>query len=145
MRLVLTSLATPTGISSMPSAFAFSTSAASSGAFSIMWPNGSPGATSPSKVRKVGRMASCSRLSVITMSRIGCAPPATASQTPIVSNSRRAAATIAEARASAGVAGERRIGDRDRERRPEPLAQRNRQRQTGESRAADQDVDAPRV
>ncbi len=66
--------ATPTGSRSMPSAFAFSTSAASSGAFSIMWPNGSPGATSPSKVRKVGRTASCRRLSVITMSRIGCAP-----------------------------------------------------------------------
>ena len=34
------------------------------------------------------------------MSRIGCALAATASQTPIASNSRRAAAAIAEARGS---------------------------------------------
>ena len=43
-------------------------------------------------------------------------------------------ARIAPARA------ERRIGDRDRERRPEPLAQRDRQREAGEAGAADQHV-----
>ena len=52
------------------------------------------------KVRNVGRITSCSLESVTTMSRIGCASPATSSQTPMVSNSRRAAAAIAEARAS---------------------------------------------
>ena len=70
--------------------------------------------TSPSKVRNTGRTASLRRLSVTAMSRIGCASPATRSHTPMVSNSRRAAATIAEARASLRRAAERRIGDRDR-------------------------------
>ena len=65
-----------------------------------MCANGSPGATSPSKVRNVGRMASSRRLSVTAMSRMGCAPGAIRSQTPIASNSRRAAATIADARGS---------------------------------------------
>ena len=83
-----------------PSARAFASSAASSGPFSIMCANGSPGATSPSKVRNVGRTASSRRLSVTAMSRIGCAPGAIASQTPMVSNSRRAAATMADARGS---------------------------------------------
>ncbi len=69
-----------------------------------MWANGSPGSTSPAKVRKVGRTASPSLLSVTTMSRIGWASAATACQTPMVSNSRRAAATIAEARSSSAAA-----------------------------------------
>ena len=45
--------------------------------FSIICANGSPGSTSPAKVRNTGRVASCSRESVTTMSRIGCALPAT--------------------------------------------------------------------
>src|SRR5580704_5561978 len=45
-------------------------------------------------------MASSSRLSVTTMSRIGCACALTPSQTPSVSNSHRAAATMADARSS---------------------------------------------
>ena len=79
------------------------------------------------------------------MSRIGCAPSATSSQTPMVSNSRRAAAAIAEARASprCGFA-KRRIGDRHLERIAEPLAQRDGQRQAGKTAAADQDIDALR-
>src|SRR5262245_61104193 len=89
---------TATGRSATPSSFAFATSAASSGPFSIMCANGSSGSTSPSKVRKVGRTASCRRLSVTTMSRMGCA--STACHTPMVSNRRRAAATMAEARGS---------------------------------------------
>jgi hypothetical protein len=65
-----------------------------------MCANGSPGSISPAKVRKVGRTVSVSRLSVITMSRIGCATEATLSQTPSAWNMRRAAAAIAEARVS---------------------------------------------
>ena len=89
---------TAAGRRSTPSSLALAASAASSGGFSTMWANGSPGSTSPSKVRKTGRTASSSRLSVMRMSRIGCASAATASHTPMVSNSRRAAATMAEAR-----------------------------------------------
>ncbi len=65
-----------------------------------MWANGSPGSISPPKLRNTGRIASLSLESVTTMSRIGCASSATASHTPMVSNSRRAAAAIAEARTS---------------------------------------------
>ena len=65
-----------------------------------MWANGSPGATSPAKVRKVGRVASASLESVTTMSRMGCDCGPTSSHTPRVSNSRRQAATIAVARGS---------------------------------------------
>ena len=86
--------------SSTPSALARSTSASTSAGFSIICANGSPGATSPPNVRYVGRMTSGNLESVTTMSRIGCAPSATLSQTPMVSNKRRAAAAIAEARAS---------------------------------------------
>ena len=94
------------------------------------------------KVRNTGRTASSSRLSVTTMSRIGCASSATLSQTPSVSNSRRAAATIAEARSSpAWLWPERRVGDRDGERRPERLPQRDRERQPGKAAAGDQHVD----
>ena len=76
------------------------------------------------------------------MSRIGCAPSATLSQTPMVSNSRRAAAAIADARASRALRlAERRIGDRDLERIAEPLTQRDAKRQPGEAAAADQDID----
>ena len=109
-----------------------------------MWANGSPGSTSPPKVRNTGRTASSSRLSVTTMSRIGCASAATRCQTPIVSNSRRAAATMADARSSPAVArAERRIGDRNGERRPERLAQRDRERQTGKAAAGNQHVERP--
>ena len=85
---------------STPSSLALLTSASTSSLFSIMCANGSPSATSPPKVRKVGRTASSSLESVTTMSRIGCACPSTASQTSIASNRRRAAAAIAEARGS---------------------------------------------
>src|SRR5262245_47652822 len=62
------------------------------------WANGSPGSTSPSKLRKTGRTASVRRLSVTTIPRMGCA--STSCQTPMVSNRRRAAATMADARPS---------------------------------------------
>src|SRR4051812_10314834 len=87
--------------SAIPSARALAASAALSGAFSIMWAKGWPGSTSPAKVRNTGRTASFSFESVTTMSRIGCALLSTASQTPSVSNMRRAAAAMAEARKSA--------------------------------------------
>ena len=79
--------------------------------------NGSPGATSPSNVRKVGRTASLQPAvgDHHVEDRLR-ASPTTASHTPMVSNSRRAAAAIAEARASRRLPGQRRIGDRDRER-----------------------------
>ena len=80
--------------------FAFATSASTRCRFSIMCANGSPSSTSPPKARNVGRTASSSFESVTTMSRIGCAFAATASQTSIASNRRRAAAAIAEARGS---------------------------------------------
>ena len=60
-----------------------------------MWAKGSPGSTSPSKVRNTGRTGSATRLSVITMSRIGCAPPSIAPQTPSAASIRRAPAAIA--------------------------------------------------
>ncbi len=60
-----------------------------------MWAKGSPSATSPSKVRKVGRTGSARRLSVITISRIGWALAETASQTPRRASIRRAAAATA--------------------------------------------------
>ncbi len=85
---------------STPSSFAFSTSASIRWRFSTMCAKGSPSSTSPPKVRKVGRTASSSLESVTTMSRIGCASPATASQISIALNRRRAAAAIAEARGS---------------------------------------------
>ena len=85
---------------STPTSFAFATSASTRSRFSIMWANGSPGSMSPPKVRKTGRTASSSRLSVMAISMIGCAFALTLSQTPRASNSRRAAATIAEARSS---------------------------------------------
>src|SRR5262249_27025662 len=79
-----------------PSSFAFAASAASNGPFSTMWANGSPGSTSPSKLRKTGRTTSARRLSVTTISRMGCA--SMVCQTPMVLNRRRAAATMADAR-----------------------------------------------
>src|SRR5712691_8294388 len=95
--------ATAHGRKTTPSSRALPTSASTSGRFSTMWANGSSGATSPAKVRKTGFTASPSRLSVTTMSRIGCASAATAPHTPMVSNSRRAPAAMAEARASTGL------------------------------------------
>ena len=86
-----------------PTSFAFVTSASIRWRFSTMCAKGSPGSTSPPNVRNVGRTTSSSLESVITMSSIGCASPATASHTPIASNSRRAAAAIAEARGSFDV------------------------------------------
>ena len=83
-----------------PAASARATSASIRWRFSTMCANGSPGSTSPAKVRNTGRVASSSLESVTTMSRIGCAPAATWSQTPSASNSRRQAATMAVARGS---------------------------------------------
>ena len=106
-----------------------------------MCANGSPGSTSPPKVRKVGRTASSSLLSVTTMSRIGCASAATASQTPIASNSRRAAAAIAEARGSFEVAAPSAGSTTVTAKRlAQPLAQRDRQRQAGKAGAADHQI-----
>src|SRR5581483_1955044 len=80
--------ATAIGHNSIPASAAFSFSATSSEPLSTMCAKGSPGSTSPSKVRKTGRTASFRRLSEIAMSRIGCALSATLSQTPMVSKSR---------------------------------------------------------
>ena len=62
---------------------------------STMWAKGSPGSTSPSKVRKAGRTGSWRRLSVTTMSSMGWASAATPSQTPSAASMRRAPAAIA--------------------------------------------------
>ena len=108
-----------------------------------MWANGSPGSTSPAKVRNTGRTASSSRLSVTTMSRIGCAWSATASQTPRVSKSRRAAATIAEARSSSAwllpSVGSATVTENDG---PSPWRNAMRQRQPGKAAAGDQHIDS---
>ena len=75
------------------------------------------------------------------MSRIGCALAATASHTSIASNSRRAAAAIAEARGSFDWAcASARIDNRHRERIAQPLTQRDRERQAGKAGSADHDV-----
>ena len=56
---------------------------------------------------------------------------------------RRAAAAIAEARRSGlRIGGKCRIGDHDPERRPEPLTQRERKREPGESAARDHHIGA---
>ena len=126
---------------SMSSVLALATRASTKSRFSTMCANGSPSSTSPPKVRKVGRTTSSTLESVTTMSRIGCASSATASQTPIASNSRRAAAAIAEARGSLDFsclsAG---IGHRHREACAQRLSQRNRQRQAGKAGPADHHV-----
>ena len=93
-------LLTAAVLSFTPAAFAFASSAAIKNWFSTICAKGSPGSTSPPNVRNTGRTTSSTRLSVTIMSRIGCAPSATFSQTPSVSNNLRAAATIAEARSS---------------------------------------------
>ena len=92
------------------------------------------------EVRNIGRTASSSLLSVTTMSRIGCALPATASQTPMASNRRRAAAAIAEARGSFGAEPAKRVGDRHRKSVAQPLAQRDGERQAGKAAARDNNV-----
>ncbi len=107
-----------------------------------MWANGSPGSTSPSKVRKTGRTASCRRLSVMAMSRIGWAPSATClPDADGLEQPPRRRHDGGRARIGAGAA-ERRIGDRDDEGGAEPLAQGDRQRKAGETSAADQHVGA---
>ena len=95
-----------------------------------MCANGSPGSTFPANVRNTGRVASSRLESVTTMSRIGCASAATSSHTPMASNSRRQAATMAVARGSRlGRSRQRRIGDDDGNIGAKALAQRQRQRQ----------------
>ena len=86
---------TAAGLRPTPASRQASTSAAVRSPPSTMWAKGSPASRSPAKVRKTGRTGSCSRESVITMSRIGCAAGATRSQTPRAPSMRRAAAAIA--------------------------------------------------
>ena len=123
-------------------AFAFSTSASTSGGFSIMWANGSPGSTSPAKVRKAGRTASCElgvghhhvedRLRSVR-DRI---PDAECLEQPPRGGGDRRGARVAWRPHAA----QRRVGHHDREGIAEPLAQRDRERQTGKSGAADQHI-----
>ena len=85
----------------------------------------------------------CSLESVTTMSRIGCASPATASQTPMrLEQPPRRRRDRRGARVVRLRLAERRIGDRHRERSAQPLAQRDGQRQAGKAAAADQHVGA---
>ena len=100
-----------------------------------------PGSTSPAKVRKTGRTASLSRLSVTTMSRIGCACPATLlpdaerlEQPPRRRNDRRGALIVGMACAERG------IRNRHGKRRPQRLPQGNRERQPGKAAAGYQHV-----
>jgi hypothetical protein len=83
-----------------PAASHFSRSAPFMATFGTMWAKGSPGATSPSKVRKTGRTGSPVRLSVTIISRIGSASGRIFDQQPSSSSMRMAAAAIAEARPS---------------------------------------------
>ena len=123
----------------LPSSSAFLASAASSGPFSIMSANGWPGSTSPSKERKTGRTMSSRRLSVTTMSVIGCA--SISSHTPMVSNSRRAAATMADARGSRPAGRWRGIDHHNRKRSTQALTQGDRQCEPGKACPTDQDID----
>ena len=79
--------------------------------------------------------------SVTTMSRIGCASAATASQTSIASNSRRAAAAIAEARGSLRLrdasAGSATVTVKVS---PSPWRSAMRQREAGKAAAADHHI-----
>ncbi len=70
--------------------------------------NGSPGATSPAKLRNSGRAMSPLPESVIFIERIGSASPATAAHTPSASSTRVTPADSAEARWSRGTAKSRR-------------------------------------
>ena len=85
---------------SMPSSAARRRSAPLSVRFVTICANGSPGATSPSKVRKTGRTGSAVRESVTIISVIACACGAISAQQPSCSSMRQAAAAMAEARPS---------------------------------------------
>ena len=122
----------------MPSASARAASASISWRFSTMCAKGSPGSTWPAKVRNTGRVASSSLESVMTMSRIGCAPAATWSQTPTASSKPPAGGDDGgRARIAAWSHRKCRIGDDDRNVGAEPLAQRQSQRQPCKRAAAD--------
>ena len=87
---------------------------------STMWAKGSPGSTSPSKVRNTGRTGSPSRLSVITMSRIGCAPASIAAPDAerLAASAGRRPRSHRRACRRPGSRRERRIADRHLERVP---------------------------
>jgi hypothetical protein len=85
---------------SMPSSAARRRSAPFSTLLETMCAKGSPGATSPSKVRNTGRTGSVVRESVTIISVIACACGAISSQQPSRSSMRLAAAAIADARVS---------------------------------------------
>ncbi len=70
-------------------------------------------------------------------------PSAIRSQTPMVSNNRRAAATIADARGSPAPRSSAGSATTTLHDVPERLPQRDRQRQPGKARAGDQHVDLP--
>ena len=113
--------------SSTPVRAASAASAPTKRSFSIICAKGSPGSISPAKVSSTGRTASSTRLSVTTMSRMGCACGATAFQTPSASNMRRGAAAMAEARRSCARAPEpwSRAGSANVTANPEPSARRS--------------------
>ncbi len=119
---------------SMPSSLAFVTSASTSSLFSTMCANGSPSfhLAAKGQERRPHRVVELE--SVTTMSRIAAPAHQPRPQTSIASNSRRAAAAMADARGSFDWADfQRRIGDRHRKARAERLAQRDRQRQAGKA------------
>ena len=103
-----------------------------------MCANGSPGSTSPAKVRNTGRVASCSLESVTTMSRIGCAfgrdliPHPDGIEQPAAGGDDGGRARIA-----ARPQRQRRIGDDDGNIGAKALTQRQRQRQPRKRAAAD--------
>ena len=107
-----------------------------------MWAKGSPGATSPPKVRNTGRTGSLTRLSVMTISRMGCAPAETGSHTPSASSMRRGPAAMAKARSSRlpleASAGSHNVTLNMPDKRG---LQRQRQRQAGDAAPSDEDVD----
>ncbi len=118
-----------------------SISAAASAPLSTIWAKGSPGSTSPSKVRNTGRTGSRDpavgdhHVEDRLRPALDRPPDAERREHPPRAGGDRIGAPVA-----GGIAGERRIVDRHLERRAERLLQRQRQRQPRDAAAGDGDA-----
>ena len=129
--------------SSIPCARAFAASAALSGAFSIMWANGSPGFDlaregeehRPHRVLQLG----VGDDHVEDRLRVGGDRVPHAER---LEHAPRRGRDRRGAQVGPRIGGKCRIGDHDPERAPEPLAQREREREPGESAARDHHIGA---
>src|SRR5262249_23319202 len=127
---------------SIPSSRDLAVSASTRILFSIICAKGSPGSTSPAKVRKVGRTASPSRLSVPRHIEnwlgVGSAalPNAKRLEQPTHRGDDRGGAFVIGGRGTAKA----RVRDDNDEAIAERLAQSNGEREPGEAAAGNQDI-----